>query len=147
LAEICRRRDMNLAAPVLSAFLGDPGRLPADAAEAAVDEELARVAVETAFDRHVGRIETVYGPYGETLVQTGKDLSRVGVIIGTGGPITCCRGPKRVLAGVLNGGGLLKPIDARIHLDRRYIIYAMGLLAQLDPGMALAIMKKNLTLI
>lgn len=143
LAEICRGRQLALAEPVLAAFLDEPARLPTDAVEAAVDEELARVAVETAFARHVGRIEAVYGPHGETFVQTGKDLSKVAIIVGTGGPITCCRNPRRVLSGIAGGDGL-GPASARFYLDEGYIVYAMGLLAQREPRIALNIMKQRL---
>ena len=38
----------------------------------------------------------------------------------------------------------LLPEEGRFYLDERYILYAMGLLAQRNPKAALAIMKKCL---
>ena len=40
-----------------------------------MDRGIAKVAV-LAVQRHVGRIETVYGPFGASHVQYGKDLTR-----------------------------------------------------------------------
>ena len=40
--------------------------------------------------------------------------------------------------------GSLRPKEARIWIDRRYILAAMGLLAEYEPQVALHIMKKEL---
>lgn len=148
LAAICRQRGQAMDDDLLASFLAEPSRLPKTAPEYALDAELARAAVATSFERHVGRVETVYGPHGEMLVQTGKDLSAVRTVVGTGGPLINGRMPHLALGGVLAGEGdpaLLKPERASLYIDQDYILFAMGLLAQRAPRVALRLMKKGLT--
>lgn len=147
LVEICRAQGLDIDHEASSAFRANPGTLPLSERERAADAELARIAVQTSFERHVGRLEAVYGPHGEMFAQVGKDLRKVRKVIGTGGPVIHCECPATVLAGVLGGGGnanLLKPEEADLYLDRSYVIYALGLLAQSEPKVALRIMKKGL---
>ena len=103
--------------------------------------------METAFERHVGRIEVVYSPMGEMLTQVGKDLGQVTKVIGTGGPIIFSSCPQKILSGVIahsDNAGLLKPKNADLYVDEKYIMYAVGLLAQSEPKKALKIMKRYL---
>ena len=60
---------------------------PKPEAEFACHRLLSRLMVEVAMERHAGRIEMIYGPTGEKLIQHGKDLTGVKTVIGTGGPI------------------------------------------------------------
>jgi uncharacterized protein (TIGR01319 family) len=145
--EICERRGIVVDEGVVSLFQSDASKTPTNDAERCVDTVLTRVAVETSFERHVGKIETVYGPQGEMLVQIGKDLSEVKTVVGTGGPVTHAAEPITILSGVLAGGengNLLKPREANFFLDENYIMYAMGLLARTEPREALVMMKRNL---
>jgi uncharacterized protein (TIGR01319 family) len=147
LTQICVQKGISVDCDILAAFQADASRTPTSDGEMAVDELLTRVAVETSFERHVGRIETVYGAQGEMLVQVGKDLSEVSKVIGTGGPITHSSAPAEILKGILGeseGGNLLKPRRADFYLDENYIMYAMGLLSQSAPKAALIIMKEHL---
>ncbi len=147
LIELCRGHGLEPDDDILAAFRADPGRVPMNEREMRVDTELARMAVETSFERHVGKLETVYGPHGEMLVQTGKDLSQVTKIIGTGGPIIYSSRPGMVLGSILANTGdrsFLKPVRAELYLDEQYIMYAMGLLAQSEPKIALTIMKNGM---
>ncbi|GKX29939.1 hypothetical protein SH1V18_24190 [Vallitalea longa] len=114
------------------------------------DFGLAALAVKNAVDRHVGRIETHYTPFGATYVQTGKDLTTVRNIIGTGGPIINCKRAKDVLKESLFDPvepSILKPMRGKIFIDSKYIFAAMGLLAVKYPDIALTIMKKDIKLI
>jgi uncharacterized protein (TIGR01319 family) len=147
LMEICNNRGIPVDECTISLFQSDASKTPANETEMEVDTILTRVAVEASFERHVGRIETVYGTQGEMLIQIGKDLSEVKTVIGTGGPITHAAAPGEILRGVLaesENGNFLKPKGADFFLDDRYIMYAMGLLSRTEPKAALAIMKNNL---
>lgn len=147
LCEICTDKGILLDEGVISAFHADAERLPGDEKERLVDAQLARTAVETSFDRHVGKLEIFYGPQGETLIQVGKDLSNVNTVIGTGGPIIHSSSPRDVLSAVLGGPGdtnPLKPHSANFYLDADYIMYAVGLLAKTHPVAALRIAKGHL---
>lgn len=120
-------------------------RLPESEEEFAYDTALAGVSAEIATDRHAGKIEVVYGPMGELMVQRGKDLTDVGAVIGTGGPIVFSKDPQKILNHTLfndRKAHILKPKHPNFYLDNHYILYAMGLLSKVDPKKALSLMKK-----
>ena len=147
LVQIGKEKRVVLDPEVIFTFQSQPSRIPKNQIEWSVDAELARIAVETAFERHVGRIEVVYSPMGEMLTQVGKDLGQVTKVIGTGGPIIFSSCPQKILSGVIahsDNAGLLKPKNADLYVDEKYIMYAVGLLAQSEPKKALRIMKKYL---
>lgn len=119
--------------------------LPKNDEEFACDAALTATAVEIATERHAGKIEVAYSPMGPVLVQRGKDLTEVGAIIGTGGPIIFSRDPKQILKHTLFDGRnehSLKPKHPTFYVDSKYIFYAMGLLARVNPQKALSLMKK-----
>jgi uncharacterized protein (TIGR01319 family) len=109
---------------------------------------LSHLAVKTAVDRHVGTVELVVTHNGEFWVQRGKDLTQVKTVIGAGGPVAFSSDPHRVLGGAVFSDltpNILKPKAPQFYLDSRYILFAIGLMAQSDPGRALRIIKKYLT--
>ena len=123
------------------------GRLPETEEETTCHQLLSCLAVKTAMDRHAGRIEIVYGPTGKILVQHGKDLTGVGCVIGTGGPLIFSRNPGEILKGVVfdnENQTVLKPRTPRFYLDEKYVFYAAGLLSQSEPELALNLLKKSL---
>lgn len=121
--------------------------LPDTPEAVAFDEALAKVAVEMSLDRHAGTIETLYTPMGVLYSQTGKDLTEVACLIGTGGVLVESGHPSAILkAGLFDEENpvCLKPRQPRLLLDKDYIFSAMGLLAQDFPDKALRIMKKTI---
>lgn len=115
----------------------------------AFDKALASMAVKTGLTRHAGTIEKVYTPMGEAWVQAGKDLSRVGKIIITGGSLIHGEpdSVREIAAHALYDiaeSASLKPQNAEVLVDKQYILSAMGLLSQYEPDIALKIMKKEL---
>jgi uncharacterized protein (TIGR01319 family) len=147
LLHIGKGKGVVLDEEITSTFRSEPGRIPKNQREWAMDAELARIAVQTAFERHVGSIEIVYGPMGEIQTQVGKDLSQVTKVIGTGGPVVFSFDPGKILSGVIadpDHSYLLKPKKADLYIDEKYIMFAIGLLAQSEPKKALRIMKKYL---
>ena len=121
------------------------GRLPETDREFACQALLMHLTVETAVARHAGRIEEVYGPSGLTLVQRGKDLTRVGVGVGTGGSLVFGRDPAGALAGArydATAPFVLTPKEPTYYLDREYSLFAGGLLAQTEPEAALSLAMK-----
>jgi uncharacterized protein (TIGR01319 family) len=147
LEQIGKGKGIVLDDEVISAFRSDPSRIPRDQRELSIDAELAQIAVQTAFERHIGRIEIVYSPMGEIFTQVGKDLSQVTKVIGTGGPIAFSSCPGKILSRLIADSddvGLLKPRKADFYVDEKYIMFAIGLLAQYEPKKALRIIKKYL---
>lgn len=123
----------------------DPWRIPESEEEAKFDVAMGRMAVGLAVDRHVGTVEVVYTPFGATYVQHGKDLTPLSVVIGTGGVLLHHPDVLEILQGaVFNSEDptILKPQNAVFHLDKEYILAAMGLLREVSPLVALRIMKK-----
>jgi uncharacterized protein (TIGR01319 family) len=109
---------------------------------------LSRLAVRTATERHVGRLEPIMTGEGEVWVQRGKDLSKLALVLGAGGPLSFSGDPRYVLEGaVAREPNILAPREPRFLLDSRYILFAVGLLAQSEPAKALRIVKKYITYI
>ncbi len=106
---------------------------------------LARLAVKTAVNRHAGRIELQYTRNGEVWLQHGKDLTEIKTVIGAGGPLAFSADARYVLEGAarLNEpAAVLKPEKPQFWLDRRYILFAIGLLSLEDKDKAIRIFKK-----
>ena len=99
----------------------DVGFLPATPDEVADDLTLARLAAVVAVRRHARP-----GPEGV------RDLSRVGLVIGSGGVLRHAAGPEAdgILGAILGdfGGGWRVPERARVLVDRRYLLAPIGLL-------------------
>ena len=67
---------------------------------------------------------------GELFVQTGKDLSDVSVVIGTGGAIVESDSPINILEKIAFNPldpFSLRPKNAKIYLDTKYILFAIGI--------------------
>ncbi len=110
-----------------------PAQLPRETWEIGVDRGLARAAVRLGVDRHAGSLELAYIPgAGETYIQTGKDLRGSKTIIGTGGPVIFAKEPRVILNEAFfnpSNPFLLKPMQPQFMLDKKYILYALGLLS------------------
>ncbi len=120
---------------------------PDAATRRTLDRVLGSAAIRLAVARHVGHITVSYSPSGPVYTQTGKDLRPVHTVIGTGGPIIYGSQPARMLAEALYQGPDhldLRPVEATLLLDTRYILAAMGLLANFAPEKALRILKREL---
>lgn len=112
-----------------------------------LDFALASMAVDAAVGRHAGTLEETYTTLGQTFVQTGKDLSAVKQIVVTGGSLIHTVQTERIAARAMYDPAQpmsLRPREARILIDRKYILAAMGLLSTHYPRVALTIMKKEL---
>ena len=138
------RPDLTALAERLSR---DLGCLPQTEEEWALEATLGRGAVKLAVARHVGRLEEIFTPRGPMFVQRGKDLSQVGTVIGTGGIFAHHPQALNMLRGAVADGRdpfLLAPRQPRLYLDRRYIFWAAGLLADEEPVAGLRLLKRYL---
>ncbi len=122
-----------------------PGVLAASQAQKDADRALATCAVGLGLARHAGTAERVYTPMGALYQQTGKDLTRVGMILLTGGALVRAEAPERILRDALAAfpPSSLAPRAARVQVDRRYILYAMGLLGGKYPSLARKLLKRE----
>ena len=113
----------------------------------AIDFALASLAIEVAVTRHAGRLEQYYSPMGVSYMQTGKDLTAVKTVVVTGGALIHTKRTAEIASHALFSpidAMSLKPKDAQVLVDRKYILAAMGLLSTEYPDVALRIMKKEL---
>ena len=112
-----------------------------------MDFALACGAVETAVSRHAGTLEQVYTPTGLTFLQSGKDLRSVKYVVATGGALIHAKNVREIAGKALYDPQTpesLRPENAKILIDDKYILAAMGLLSQYYPLDALEIMKKEI---
>ena len=89
----------------------------------------------------------MYTPMGTLYNQIGKDLSKVGFVIGTGGILIKAHHSKEILSKVLSTRENileLRPVYPKFMIDKDYILASMGLLSKIDPLLALKIMKKHI---
>jgi uncharacterized protein (TIGR01319 family) len=146
---LARDAGITLAAAesLLATFTHDVGRLPQDDAERRFDAAMARAAIRLAMARHAGTHETVYTAQGPVSVQRGKDLREAAVLIGTGGALVHAGDPAALLAAALADAAApqsLRPRAPKLLLDRDYLLYAVGLLAQVDAPAALRLGRARL---
>lgn len=128
----------------------DVERVPRTSEETAFDTALARSAIRLAVERHAGTVETVYTALGPATMQRGKDLSSIDAVVGTGGPVAHARNPAAMLDAAMADPAApasLRPKRARLLLDRHYLLYAVGLLAEREPDAALALGLQNLSVV
>jgi uncharacterized protein (TIGR01319 family) len=124
--------------------------LPRDAREVEIDRVIGEICADLAFSRHVGTMETIYTPLGVMYYQTGKDLTNVRYVIGTGGVIIYDEHARDILQKVVFNPAKpleLRPKEPLFMLDYDYLLSAMGLLSFDHPEVALRIMKKRIGLI
>jgi len=119
--------------------------LTGEAEELAVEVAMAKACVRVGADRHVGHLENYHTIAGEVFIQTGKDLTEVKTVIGTGGVIINNPRPEQILSGIVfdeTNPLVLKPRQPGYAVDQRYILAAMGLLGEEYPEIAIRMMKK-----
>lgn len=112
-----------------------------------MDFALASCAIDTAVDRHSGKVEEVFTVMGSTFMQTGKDLSNVSKIVVTGGSLIHTKRTDEIASSALftmRAPQSLRPQKAEVLVDRDYIIASMGLLSEHYEQCALRIMKEKL---
>lgn len=128
-----------------------PETLPsADSDEEKIEEFLGRSAVALAVERHCGRMEAVYTPFGLMHTLEGKDLMEVPNVIGIGGVIRNSRHPEAILKGAfydIARPGCAKPKTPRLYVDSKYIFAAMGLLSTIEPELAFELLEKETVLL
>ncbi len=134
----------------LTGYIGDisadAGSVPGEDWQSAADATLARIAVDIAIERHVGRREAYYAHAGTVMLQAGKDLTEVPTLIGTGGIFGHNPFAGRIMAAAAAVGdtsGILRPARARVRLDQDYVLYAVGLLSDSHPAAALRIFQDH----
>jgi uncharacterized protein (TIGR01319 family) len=121
--------------------------IPGNSEEEAFELALAMAAVDVASQRHSGKLQEVYTTSGLAYVQTGKDLRSLEQIVLSGGALIHAGDPLKIAAAALFNKAVpasLRPLRARVWRDSKYILSAMGVLAEKEADIALRIMKREL---
>lgn len=121
--------------------------IPSSEEERRLLEELTKEAVQTALERHAGRLKQLYGPHGRATIAEGRDLSNVRYVIGTGGPLTQLAQAKQLLSATLAKPAkqaLLPKGPVEILIDKHYNLAALGVLANGYPQAARYLMRASL---
>ncbi len=110
-------------------------------------EKLCLEAVLTAVERHAGARRFMYGTSGRKTYAEGKDLTQVEYIIGTGGALTRLPGGRDIMSKIAKNSkeiGLYPSEQAKILIDKWYIMSSLGVLAKEHPESALILLKRSL---
>jgi uncharacterized protein (TIGR01319 family) len=121
--------------------------LPANELETRFDSGITRTAIEIAVTRHAGYIEEIYMSDGLVQIQKGKDLKGIKTVIGTGGHFVYSPHRFNALEGSLYESSdpfSLKPKAPMLYADSEYILFSVGLLAEVVPDIAFRIGKTYL---
>ena len=121
--------------------------IPQTRDEEEFDKAIAKICCDVSMSRHVGHVEVVHTPLGDMYYQTGKDLSDIKYVIGTGGVLISNSDAKIILKQVNKKSNRLlelRPNNPSYLIDKSYILSAMGLLSQKYPKLALKLMKQYL---
>jgi uncharacterized protein (TIGR01319 family) len=122
--------------------------LPGDQNSQQLETALGYLAVKGAVERHVGRVEPIYTLQGTVKVQTGKDLTGLTLVVGTGGIMAHSPRSGQILRGALFDPAypeVLKPVSPKLLVDREYLLPTLGLIAAMHPREAFALISAILT--
>jgi uncharacterized protein (TIGR01319 family) len=113
----------------------------------AADAILAGAAVDLAVERHVGKRERVFTREGETWIHYGKDMRETRTVIGTGGVFRYNPHVAHILSRTPAANGsfeVLRPKHPQCFVDSSYLLYAVGLLAETHPQVAVRIFADHM---
>lgn len=127
---------------MLSRIGEDPSILPSNGQEARFDLAIAALAIRLGFVRHAGSLQQVYTPAGPVYQQEGKDLTQIRRVIMTGGALIHADAYLDIMQAAIqvNDPARLTPRSFSLIRDERYILSAMGLLADYDKEAAFDIL-------
>ena len=137
---------LNLSVEKLQELVDDYQPLP-DKEQIPLTEELAYMALEKAILRHSGKYVSIYSTSGKKTIIEGKDLTNAKYLIGTGGALTRLPHNIQIITELLNKKDevSLKPKrDAKILIDKDYIMASLGVLSKKHPEAAIELLKKSL---
>ena len=120
--------------------------LPDCETESCIDDTIARLATYVALRRHAGRVIPSYNKK-HLNIQSGKNLTEVSKIIGTGGILVHNHKPLEILKSAENNSGdkeVLLPEKIEAYLDTEYVLFSAGLLKEIDADAAIEIMMKSI---
>jgi len=132
--------------PGAEALIAAIGPIPRTTEEIRLIERLTLEAVRVALDRHAGRLTDLYGPTGRKTIASGKDLTAVRTVIGTGGALIRLPNGRDILRQAIasgNGSRLFPPADAIVRIDETYTMAAVGVLSMRYREAAVRLLRQR----
>lgn len=126
-----------------------PGHIAGSPREKILDDLMAEACVYHAARRHIGTFRETYTPQGRVYVQSGKDLRRVGRVIGSGGYLAGCRDNgilRRAFRRLRETGPeiVLAPENPVFYADAAGLFPLLGNLASVYPEAAVTLALESL---
>ncbi|MCX8059338.1 MAG: glutamate mutase L [Spirochaetes bacterium] len=121
--------------------------LPGTNEEFYISYKLTEKAVKTSLERHAGKIIEIYTVSGKKLYISGKDLTAVNYIIGTGGALTRLKGSVKILEDIRIPEVYKKlfPLQkAKVLLDKKYVFSSCGCIGMFYKDVAKKIALSSL---
>jgi uncharacterized protein (TIGR01319 family) len=124
----------------------DPSSLPATAADADIDAQLAALAATVALRRHARpHVVPLRAGARDGVRRGGKDLRQVRLAVGSGGVLrsaTAATAESIMTRAITDpGGGWRSPEAATVVIDRDYVLAAAGLLSFTHPDVAVRLLR------
>ncbi len=115
-------------------------QIPRDARERSFIYELTRLAVHEALDRHIGDRRRVFTSSGRKVVPDGRDLTRVGAVVMTGGALVNLSDTAAIVHEYFKErrNKLIPEGSLLLYKDHDYIMASIGALSRRHPKRALS---------
>lgn len=139
-------KELVLDSEEISNLLDNLSPIPKTEIEIKIAEFLAKESVLNSIHRHSGNLKIIFEG-NKRKIASGKDLTAVKYIVGTGGALTRLPNRIKILQEIFrsNKGDKLLPIEgAKILIDNHYIMASLGVLSLKNKEVALDLMKKSL---
>lgn len=120
--------------------------IPQEDEEVSCVLNLAQIAVTNALARHAGKYVYRFGVTGRQTYATGKDLTGLEYVIGTGGVFANLDPQGKLLHTALSQikEGLLPKKGVKVLVDRQYLMSALGTICHSHPQDVLKLLKSSL---
>ena len=108
---------------------------------------LTKAAAATALERHAGRLIDIYGPSGKKTLASGKDLTAVKYLIGTGGALTRLPTRMEILESLPEptvSARLTPRHGAKVLIDNDYTMASLGVLSLVHRQAAIELLMGSL---
>lgn len=145
-ADLAAALRMPLARQRAEVLVANTATLAGSEDESLSDVTMAAACVDLAVERHVGHVEERYSARGPVRFLYGKDLRKVSAMIGVGGVFALAGSADVLRAGLTRDDmpSSMRPEAPALYHDARYVVYALGLLADRYPTTALRLLKREL---
>ena len=142
-------KELSITLDELEVLINNHKAIPKTPLEKRFVEVLTKVACHTAIERHAGTLLDMYSTAGRKKAASGKDLTAIKYIIGTGGALTKLPAKLEILKSVtieLSDMKLLPNSDAIVLIDHHYVMASLGVLSKIHREDSIQFLKQTLNL-